>query len=166
MKIDKNISDKDLLKFFGLDPNTKIFHCKREYINTSNLKTGEYIVVNYKLLFSKFFEVLKKDDNGTLIDSNPYGPEYIYITGDDEVYIRYFVNSLEHRVFYPSAIIYDSKGLVRKEEYFVMGRLHNSTGPALRWRDRNGVWQSRFYLCGIEMNKDRFFKRFELNENN
>lgn len=58
----------------------------------------------------------------------------------------------------PAAIEYDINGNVISEHYWVNGRRHNLTGPAVRQLDDDGTYEE-YYIDGEEMSQEEYDKR-------
>jgi len=167
MKIRRDISQEKLLKILGLKQDTMVYCCCKEEISVSKLQEGDYIVCRYKRSYIYCFEVFKVTERAgekILVDSNPYGPEYIVLSGKPSIFsdynvctsVHYYLDGRSHRALLPATIYYDENDLVVKEMYCVHGKTHNSVGPAIR-EFSNGSWHSKFFLYGKSVDKDRFF---------
>jgi len=101
------------------------------------------------------------------VDHNEDGPAVL--TFDDHIgdeqyllkYVKYCINGEKYRFGAPASIAY-KHGVVVSEVHYQNDVLHNSIGPAYRFRHNvNSDWQNEFYIDGRRISINRFFELYK-----
>ena len=176
MLIDKNISEKKLLKTLGLPEGTPVY-CDDPWTCISAKESGMFIDLSkdiyvfryddcndYHIKVGYFMRTVSYGYNNQrprrtfyFKSHNQYGPAFIIIFSDSSFDVRYFKHAKLSRMFEPAVISYNSKGCKLYEAYYLNGRLHNRAGPTTRYL-QHGVWVNWFYQSGKRITLDRFCK--------
>jgi len=91
---------------------------------------------------------------------NEKGPSIVSIS-EKKIFIGYYLKNKRHRFGGPAVNRYNLLYQKQMEEYFIFNKLHNSIGPARRIFSNN-KWINYYYINGINLTRDQFFKRKQI----
>ena len=141
---------KDYKKFYSINSSKGNVEKERfVLINKENLRIGVVISERY---YSFCYD---NDIDVPASISLYHNTDFYYINS-----INYIVKGNYHRPFQPANLVFDEKYLIL-EKYYMFNKLHNTIGPAYRYKDNNNVWNSLFYLNGKLLTRDTFFKNIK-----
>lgn len=151
-------SDDEIRKFFKL-PNINIYSIKDNYIP----KIGDrYIIKDGLYFFCCLYESRWRS-----LRFNESGPAIIKFYDYDKGCVERIIysqklNCFRHRYDGPADIYYFMDGSIKSENYFLNDKLHNSLGPARRFKRLPGsFWNNYFYFNDVRIDLDTFIKSVE-----
>lgn len=175
----KPTSSKDeFLEIFGLPISTPTYILTSEgsvhnivskyklYRRQNKHPTNHYIVFRYNKNNLESVEVFDSNYqhcryySNHFNCSNDYGAALVKFNCQYETFISifYLKKGKIHRFNNP-AVFYFYEGMLKQEEYYINGILHNRVGPAIRFTDfycKNICYKNRFYINGIHLTLDKF----------
>jgi len=165
-------SKNDILDFFRKPKNYKIYNNSDSNNNNNNNNIGIFV----KFLPYEDFLYIKYNDNkiSDIISYNFFiinninmnlihnenGPAFVefYSVNGNIKRIDYYYKDKLHRAFEPAIIEYNYKGLIIRETFYKMNKIHNTVGVAHRVFFNN-KWYCSFYLNNLFLSIDSFFKK-------